>query len=108
MCTGVKELPKLAKLTENTSRPIIRGAQVHKITGLSNTTIWREERESKDPFPRRVRLNEDGSAVGWFEDEIQAWVRARVRQAGKRPSGRRKIEDEAQPDAGGTLRLSAT
>jgi len=64
-------------------RNIIRDKEVLKRTGLSDTTRWRLE--GKAEFPKRVRLTEGGS-VGWYEDEIDAWVHSRVRAGGKRPS----------------------
>jgi predicted DNA-binding transcriptional regulator AlpA len=40
--------------------------------------------ERAGEFPERIRLTEAGS-VGWYEDEIDNWVRERIRAAGKRP-----------------------
>jgi prophage regulatory protein len=57
--------------------------------GYSDTQIWRLERAGQ--FPQRVQLTE-GGAVGWYEDEINAWVDSRIRAPGKRPSGRRSAE----------------
>jgi prophage regulatory protein len=64
------------------ARNIIRRAEVLKRTGLSNTTLWRLERDSN--FPHRVQLTEAGS-VGWVEAEVDRWVHERVRAGGKRP-----------------------
>ena len=36
-------------------------------------------------FPKRVQLSPAGMAVGWYEDEVSAWILSRVRQGGKRP-----------------------
>jgi predicted DNA-binding transcriptional regulator AlpA len=52
-------------------------------TGYSDTQRWRLEKAGK--FPQRVQLTENG-AVGSYEDEIDEWIRSRVRQGGKRPS----------------------
>ena len=65
-------------------RNIIRKPAVRAKTGLSNTTHWRLE--GKGEFPQRIQLTEAG-AVGWYEDEIDAWVHDRVRAMGKRPAG---------------------
>jgi predicted DNA-binding transcriptional regulator AlpA len=65
-------------------RNIIRRAEVRKRTGLSDTTIWRHEKNGQ--FPHRVQLTEAGS-VGWFEDEIDQWIHGRIRAGGKRPAG---------------------
>lgn len=43
-------------------------------TGLSEMTLWR--RQKAGTFPRRVRLGPN--AVGWPEDEIEAWCIERV------------------------------
>lgn len=51
----------------------IRKAEVRKITGLSDTTIWRLEKASK--FPQRRRLS--SSACGWLLSEVLAWVKSR-------------------------------
>jgi predicted DNA-binding transcriptional regulator AlpA len=64
------------------SRNILRKRAVRQRTGLSDTTIWRLEKTGE--FPARLRITEAG-VVGWFEDEIDAWVHERVRGAGKRP-----------------------
>ena len=63
------------------ARVILRKREVIKRTGLSDTTIWRLEK--KDDFPRRVVITAGGS-VGWYEDEVDHWVRDRVRASGKR------------------------
>ena len=73
-------------------RSIIRKPEVLKRTGLSDTTIWRLERA--DDFPARVQLTEGGS-VGWVESEVERWVHARVRGAGKRPP--RALEPSPTP-----------
>ena len=65
-------------------RRLIRKPEVRRLTGYSDDTLWRKEKELVDPFPRRVQLSP--MAVAWFEDEVQLWIAARVRQAGKRPS----------------------
>jgi prophage regulatory protein len=68
-------------------RVILRRPEVERRTGYKNTTLWRKEK--KGEFPRRISLDPNGMAVGWFEDEIDAWVCARIREAVKRPPGRR-------------------
>lgn len=50
-------------------KKILRKKEVRQITGLSDTTLWRLERDSC--FPRRLRL---GGAVGWLEEEVEAWI----------------------------------
>jgi prophage regulatory protein len=63
------------------ARKIIRKSAVKEQTGLSDTTIWREEKAGR--FPRRVQIT--ANAVGWFQDEITAWVHERIRGS-KSPS----------------------
>ena len=64
------------------ARSIIRKRSVQQKTGLSDTTIWRQERAGD--FPARVQITE-GGAVGWYEDEVDRWINERVRGCGKRP-----------------------
>lgn len=73
-------------------RNIIRKPAVRQRTGLSDVTIWRKEKAGQ--FPQRLQLTE-GGAVGYYEDEVDAWVHDRVRGGGKRPprADRAKRED---------------
>ena len=64
------------------SRSIVRKRTVRQRTGLSDTTIWRLEKAGD--FPACVQITEAG-AVGWYEDEVDAWVHERVRGVGKCP-----------------------
>ncbi len=57
---------------------IIRKPEVRKITGLSDTTIWRLEKAKK--FPQRKRLST--SACGWLLSEVIAWVQSRPKVEG--------------------------
>jgi prophage regulatory protein len=68
---------------QRAERRIIRKPEVRRRTGLSDTTIWRKEKGGE--FPQRVQLSSDGMAVGWFEDEVDAFIHSRVRGPGKRP-----------------------
>jgi prophage regulatory protein len=54
---------------------ILRKSEVCARTGLSDTTLWRRERDGT--FPKRAQLGPQ--AVGWFEDEIDEWLRTRKR-----------------------------
>lgn len=56
---------------------IIRRREVEARTGLSRSTIY--ERVSKLTFPAPVNLG--ARAVGWIEEEIDDWLRARVAQS---------------------------
>jgi prophage regulatory protein len=57
------------------ARKIIRKSAVKEQTGLSDTTIWREEKAGR--FPTRVQIT--ANSVGWFQDEISAWIHERIR-----------------------------
>jgi len=65
------------------ARTILRKPAVTERTGLSTAQIWRLEKAGE--FPVRVRIS--AGTVGWYSDEIDAWVEARVRGFGRRPPG---------------------
>jgi predicted DNA-binding transcriptional regulator AlpA len=72
---------------------IIRKAEVSRRTGLSRVQLWRLEKRGE--FPALVRLTEDGSAAGYFEHQITAWIISRVRSGGRRlPPGCQGVEPE--------------
>lgn len=60
-----------------TPRRILRFSQVSDRVGLSRSTIWRMTRNHE--FPANVRLT-SGHAVGWIEDQVDAWLRQRCRE----------------------------
>ena len=65
------ETPKL--------RRFLRQAAVVDITGLSLSTIYDKMRDGT--FPKQVKLfgaNAKKSGVAWIEDEIVAWMNARI------------------------------
>ena len=53
---------------------ILRLAQVIERTGLKKTKIY--ELQSEAQFPMRVKIT--ARAVGWIEQEVQAWLSGRV------------------------------
>lgn len=53
---------------------ILRRKQVEKRTGLSRSTIYLRIQEGT--FPKPINLGE--RAVGWLENEIEAWLAARI------------------------------
>lgn len=55
-------------------RTILRRPQVVAMTGLARSTIYLKI--SEGTFPRQVNLGP--RAVGWFADEIQAWLTERA------------------------------
>ena len=54
----------------------LRLKEVVARTGLSEMTIWRRQKQNPPTFPRRVKLGPN--AVGWTEDEIEAWSLERL------------------------------
>lgn len=81
-------------------RNIIRRRTVRQRVGLSDVTMWRWERDGK--FPKRVALSDSG-AVGWFEDEIDAWVAARIKVASYKPSPNPNARRSPTPEAPAAL-----
>jgi predicted DNA-binding transcriptional regulator AlpA len=59
------------------SRKVIRRKAVKERAGLSYPQIWRKSADPDDDFPAAVRLGP--SSIGWYEDEIDAWVKSRPR-----------------------------
>ncbi len=53
---------------------VLRRKQVEKRTGLSRSTIYLRIQEGT--FPRPINLGV--RAVGWLENEIEAWLVARM------------------------------
>jgi len=53
---------------------LLKKAEVVEITSLSAVTIWRLVRAGK--FPKAVQLSP--GRVAWREEDIRAWVAARV------------------------------
>lgn len=62
----------------------LRLPEVEARVGLSPMTIWR--RQKSGTFPRRVRLGPN--AVGWVEEEIEAWCAERAAERDRLPSNR--------------------
>ena len=63
---------------------ILRRKQVEKRTGLSRSTIYLRIQEGT--FPRPVNLG--ARAVGWLENEIEAWLAMQVKSRDNRQGGR--------------------
>jgi predicted DNA-binding transcriptional regulator AlpA len=60
-------------------RKVLRRAAVIEATGWSVQTLYRKIREGK--FPAGTKLDPDGQAVIWFEDEVEAFQKAAVQTA---------------------------
>ena len=58
-------------------RKILRAKAVKERTGYSRVQVWRKSRDPDDDFPAPVQLGPN--AIGWYEDEIDAWVENRPR-----------------------------
>lgn len=52
----------------------LRSQEVRQKTGLSLSTIWRQERTGD--FPKRRLIGR--KAVGWLESEVETWLQARA------------------------------
>ena len=53
---------------------LLRFDAVQERTGLSRSTIWRLEH--RGVFPKRIQVSVN--VVAWLEDEVVAWIQARV------------------------------
>lgn len=53
---------------------ILRRPEVRNRTGLADTSLDRLEYEGR--FPKRIKITQRN--VGWSENEVQAWVDARL------------------------------
>ena len=67
------------ELTPMSSRPIrlLRLPQVIDAAGLGKTTIYALQAEGD--FPMRVKIT--AHSVAWVEEEVQAWLTARIERA---------------------------
>jgi prophage regulatory protein len=64
-----------ARKAMSSHRRVLRKPEVARRTGYSPAHFCRLERMGR--FPKKVEL-QPGGAVGWFEDEIDAWLEARA------------------------------
>lgn len=74
------------------TRRILRRTQLEQKLGLSRSTIYskikikfnpRRPKEFDPTFPKPIRIGSGGpsAAVGWYEDEVDAWLESRQRAA---------------------------
>ena len=56
-------------------RRVLRWDAVHERISKSRAQVWRDIRAGK--FPAPITLG--GNSVGWYADEIDAWLAARPR-----------------------------
>jgi predicted DNA-binding transcriptional regulator AlpA len=67
---------------QKASRRIIKTKAVIAKTGKSRVSLWREGRKPDSDFPRPLILGPN--SIGWFEDEIDAWLNTRQRRVYRR------------------------
>jgi prophage regulatory protein len=58
---------------------ILKRLEVQEMTGLSDTTLRRYERQGQ--FPKRRKLGERG--VGWLESDVLEWIQKIFRPLNK-------------------------
>jgi prophage regulatory protein len=63
---------------ENASRhqgkKVLRKREVFNRIGLSQSTVYRMEKDGK--FPKRIQISVQ--CVGWIESEVDAWIEQRA------------------------------
>jgi prophage regulatory protein len=64
---------------------MLRLAEVLKRVGLGRSSVWRMVKENRFPAPRRLSTK----AIGWLDDEIDDWLKARTSSAGSAEPKRR-------------------
>jgi prophage regulatory protein len=67
---------------------LLRKPEVIRRTGSSSSDIY--DGMNKGTFPRSVPIGK--RTVGWVEDEIQAWIDARIAQRDSREQRHRKTK----------------
>ena len=69
---------------QRSDQPIqfIRKPKIRDYDGLSDTQRWRLEGEGK--YPKRIKIGH--RSVAWNLAEVQAWVHAKIKAAGRVPS----------------------
>jgi prophage regulatory protein len=55
---------------------ILRRAEVERATGYRRSSLYQLVKDGR--FPRPVKLDAKGRAVGWLEGEIKAWQESRI------------------------------
>lgn len=58
-------------------RAILRKSAVCQRVGLSPVQVWRKATDPEDDFPELIQLGPN--SVGWYENEIDAWIDSRPR-----------------------------
>ena len=63
-------------MSDSPTREIVRDPERQRMTGLGRVQWWRLEK--RGDAPRRIQLG--ANSIGWFRDELEAWVQERVDQ----------------------------
>ena len=58
-------------------RRLIDNAEFLSLVPLSYVTLWQKMRRGE--FPQSVKLDDAGTRVAWFADEIESWIESRER-----------------------------
>lgn len=61
----------------------MRKKEVLAVVGLSDVSVWRQERAGT--FPKRLRLG--GNSVGWLKSEIDGWLQQLADDRGSHGNG---------------------
>jgi len=55
---------------------VLRREEVERLTGMKRTAL--RDMTANGEFPKPIKLNESGRAIGWLEDELIAWQHERA------------------------------
>ena len=66
---------------------MLRFPEVKRLTGLSRTTIWEQEKAGK--FPRHIQIS--ARAVGWLESHVSAWLEGLAKGPEEEPARRQNL-----------------
>lgn len=61
------------------ARKILRRRQVEEITGRKKSALYADIRAGRFPQPVRIGSDSPNGAVGWYADEVEAWLESRQR-----------------------------
>jgi len=61
---------------------LLRIQEVRRLTGLSDSAIYRKTKEGT--FPRPLKVSERSSA--WVESEVRGWISARIAERDATPA----------------------
>jgi predicted DNA-binding transcriptional regulator AlpA len=76
------------------TRTVLRKPAVLAATGWSNSTLY--EKIARGIFPKPTKLDPDGRAVVWFEDEVAEFQKRAISRH-SRPALRAELSRAARP-----------